>query len=448
MKNLSTAHSDDVSRRLGSSSEAALEPRPNSIRDTSATDFRVAAAAGWPRNRLILAGIVAAVAVGAILAVRGWMTADVRISSQRIRIAEVTRGDFVRDIAVQGTVVAANSPTIYAPADGAITFSSRAGDRVTKEQILGVLDSPSLVNQHARELSALDSLNSDLERTAIENRRRALKNLEATDQAAVQVHAAEREFKRAESAMGKGVMAERDVAKAHDEVESARLAYTHAAADAKLDTDSMRFELKTKKLERDRQQLLVANLARQVDALTIRSPVDGMIGSLAVNQKTTVSQNTALLTVVDLSGLEVGFKVPESYATDIGLDMNAEIVYGGKVYAGRVTSISPEVKDGEVGGRVRFLDAVPVGMRQNQRVSVKIVIDSRKDALKVQRGAFADLGGTIYVVDGDVAKRRTAKLGAISVGEVELLSGVAAGDRIIISDLSDFADAPEVQLGD
>jgi HlyD family secretion protein len=66
--------------------------------------------------------------------------------------------------------------------------------------------------------------------------------------------------------------------------------------------------------------------------------------------------------------------------------------------------------------------------------------------LKVERGAFVDSGGAVYVLDGDIARRRTARLGAISVAEVEILSGLAAGDHIIISSLSDFNDAPEVRV--
>ena len=421
-------------------------PGPRSIRDTSATDVSIEPSSRWTRKRIILIAAAVVVLLAAVVTIRAWLTTGVGVSRERVRIAEVTRGPFIRDVAAQGTVIAADSPTLYAQAAGTVTFIARAGDRVKKGQVLGTLDSPTLVNEHQQEKAALDGLNVALDRQEIEDRRQALKDREGTDEAAVQIHAADREFKRAEAAHKEGIIPERDYAKAKDDVDSARLAYEHAAADAKLDNDSMQFELKTKKLERDKQQLLVDNLARRVEALTIRSPVDGMVGSLAVAQKTTVAESAALLTVVNLSALEVEFRVPESYASDLGLDMTAQISYGGKDYAGRVTSISPEVKDSEVTGRVRFADNVPTGLRQNQRVSVRIIMDSRSDVLKVERGAFVDSGGTVYVLDGDIARRRTARLGAISVAEVEILSGLAAGDHIIVSSLSDFNDAPEVRV--
>ena len=423
-----------------------VAPIARAIRDTSATDVTVPPA-GPDRRRIVISAAAVAVAIAGILAVRAWVGTGVGIPRERVRISEVTRGTFVRDVAAEGTVVAANSPTLYAVASGTITFTSRAGERVVKGQALGSLDSPSLVNEYQREQATLDSLDVEMGRQEIENRRQELKNGEDIDQAGVQIQAAQREFKRAESARKDGVIPERDFAKARDDVQSAQLAFEHAKANAKLETDSMRFELRNKRLERERQKLVVANLARRVGELTVRSPVDGMVGSLAVNQKTSVSENAALLTVIDLSALEIEFRVPESYATEIAPDMGAQIAYGGKTYSGRVTTISPEVKDSEVSGRLKFADAAPAGLRQNQRVNVRIVMDSRKDVVKVERGAFVDSGGTVYVVEGPMARRRTARLGAMSVGEVEILSGVAPGDQLVISSLSDFNDAPEVRLG-
>jgi HlyD family secretion protein len=423
-----------------------VQPASRSIRDTSATD--VAIESSQPKRRRIIIGAAAAVlGITGVVAVRAWMTTGVGIPRDRVRIAEVTRGMFIRDVAAEGTVVAAGSPTLYAIANGTITFTARAGNRVVKGQTLGSLDSPSLVNEYQREQATLDSLNVALGRQDIEDRRQDLKNREDTDQASVQLQAADREFKRATSAREVGVIPERDFAKARDDLQSARLAFDHAKANARLETDSMKFELHTKRLERDRQKLVVENLAQQVAKLTIRSPVDGMVGSLAVNDKTSVAENAALLTVVDLSALEIEFRVPESYSTEIAPDMTAEIAYGGKLYPGRVTTVSPEVKDNEVSGRLKFADNAPAGLRQNQRVNVRIIMESRKNVVKVERGGFVDSGGTIYVVEGAIAHRRTARLGAMSVSEVEILSGASPGEQLVISSLSDFNDAPEVRLG-
>ncbi|MGB5104236.1 MAG: hypothetical protein WBO04_13100 [Steroidobacteraceae bacterium] len=94
-----------------------------------------------------------------------------------------------------------------------------------------------------------------------------------------------------------------------------------------------------------------------------------------------------------MSVFEVELAVPESCADDLAIEMPAEITYGTSRYAGVVTSISPEVLNGQVVGRVRFAEQAPADLRQNQRVSVRIVLEEKADVLVVDRGAFVESGG-------------------------------------------------------
>jgi HlyD family secretion protein len=203
-------------------------------------------------------------------------------------------------------------------------------------------------------------------------------------------------------------------------------------------------------LERDRQRLVVQDLERRVGELNLKSPVDGIVGTLSVAERASVAQNAALITVVDLTAFEIEFQVPESYADDLGLGMEAEVSSGMKKYAAKVSAVSPEVRSGQVTGRLRFSGEVPQGLRQNQRLSTRIVLESRADVLKVQRGAFLDTGGgrVAYVVQDDVAVRRPIRTGATSVSEVEILEGLQPGDRIIISNLGEFERVETVRLAD
>jgi len=154
--------------------------------------------------------------------------------------------------------------------------------------------------------------------------------------------------------------------------------------------------------------------------------------------------------VVDLTAFEIEFQVPESYADDLGLGMEAEVTSGTKKYAAKVSAVSPEVRSGQVTGRLRFSGEVPQGLRQNQRLSTRIVLESRDDVLKVQRGAFLDTGGgrVAYVVQDDVAVKRAIRTGAVSVSEVEIVEGLQPGDRIIISNLGEFERVETVRLAD
>jgi HlyD family secretion protein len=421
------------------------------IRDTSAQDVALDPAPRARKRRVLLIGLGSAgfiVLIVLVTLIRAWASTTLVVPRERVRIATVTRGAFVRDVAAQGTVVVADSPTLFSSGVGTVTFLVKAGDAVKEGQVLATVDSPSLRNEYAREQAALEGLVVALDRASIDARRQMLEEKEATDLANTRIRASQRELERQQSAWDQGVIPKRDLDRAQDERDDARVSYDHAIANAKLQQESLNFELKTKRLEINRQKLAVQELQRRVDALTVKSPVKGMVGSLAVNQKAAVAENAALITVVDLSALEVEFRVAETYAGDLTPDMKADIDYGGHKYPGLVTSISPEVQNSEVKGRLRFADKLPPGVRQNQRVSVRIVLDQRPDTLKVERGAFADAGSYAYVVEGDTARKRDIALGAMSMGEVEIVSGLKEGESIVVSGVEDFSGVPEARLTD
>ena len=399
------------------------------------------------RRRLImLAGAGMVLLLTSVWLVSSWLSTTITVPRARVRIAEVTRGHFVSDVAAQGTAVAAVSPMLYASAAGTVSLRVKAGDAVTQNQVLATLDSPLLLNEYARERATLDSLDVALQRQAVEMRRQRLQDQQTTDLANVALKAAEREFTRMDEAFANGAIPMRDVDRAKDALDEAKLKYEHALQNARMQSDSLDSDLKTRQLERERQKLVVDGLQRRVNDLPIRSPVNGMVGSVSINDRSVVSESAALLTVVDLSVLDVEFRVPESYADSIAIGMSAKIAFDGKMYQANVASISPEVKDNEVRGRARFVAKAPPSLRQNQRLNLAIILDSRDGVLKVERGGFANAGDSAYVVKDDLATRRRVLIGASSASEVEILAGLTVGDQIIVSDTTEFKNAPVVRL--
>jgi HlyD family secretion protein len=420
-----------------------------SIRGTDAQDVSVAARPDRTRQKLIGAalGALALVLVFGLL-IRGWSATEHTVSRERLRIATVTEGPFVRDVSAQGTVVAAVSPTLFAVAPGNISYLVHAGDTVQTGQVLATLASPTLESEYQRENATLESLDTALQRQAIEVRRQKLATKEAADLANVQIRAAEREYQRAKWAFGEGAIPERDLKAAEDQRESAQLAYDHAMETAGLERESLDLDLRTRRLERERQGFVVQNLKRRVDELAVRSPVDGMVGNLAAAEKASVAENAPLLTVVDLSAFEVEFQVADVYARDIKPGMEAEISLDGQDYKGLVTGISPEVRSGQVTGRVKFAGEQPPGLRQSQRGSVRIVIEQRAKAVKFERSADIASGTkAVYVVDGSQAVLTPVELGAASVGEIEVVKGLVPGQQVVIGGTSDLNEVPEFHIG-
>lgn len=424
--------------------------RDVSMRGTQQQDRAVAEPHARRGALLRRYGIPAAIALVVLLAAvwsaRSWLSSERMIPRERLRVAAVERGAFVRDVAATGLVVAAVSPTLFAEAPGTIIYKVRAGDIVEAGDVLGVVESAALTNEYEREQANLAGAEAALDRQTIEVRRQILKSGQDSDLAKVQITAAEREFKRAEEAWGIHVIPERDFLRARDDLDTAKLNYAHAIETANLEKDSLHLELRSQRAQRDAQALLVTRLRERVEALTLKSPVAGIVATLTQVERAQVPENAPLVTVVDLSALEIEFQVAESYANEIRAGMNAEVVMDGRRLTGTVAGISPDVRNSQVTGRVRFADQ-PQGLRQNQRASVRIVLDERADVLKVARSPFNDSDTRfVYVVREDEAVRVPVEFGAAAVGEIEIRNGLAPGDSVVLSDMRDYRDAPSVHI--
>ncbi|MGH8126297.1 MAG: efflux RND transporter periplasmic adaptor subunit, partial [Rhodanobacteraceae bacterium] len=356
-----------------------------SIRDTSATDRLIEKHIS--RKKLaIFAGVGVAVIILLIWLVPGALrlfSAGASVSSSRLQIATVVRGPFVRDIAADGRVVAAVSPTLYARADGAVTLNVHAGDQVRKGQVLAVIASPELTNKLAQEQNNADGMQVAYQQAKVNANQQRAKLQGAYENAKIDEQSARRDLTRYQEAFKQGAVSQLDVDRHKDTLEKAQIQLRHAKANLGMDDSSLALEVQAKKLAYQRQNLLVAGLQQQVDDLNVRSPVNGQVGQLFIAQTATVPKDAKLLTVVDLSALEVQVNVPESFARDLASGMPAVISGNGNDWKGAVSAISPEVVNGEVVARVRFEGSKPKQLRQNQRLSVRIVLDQRKNVLTV-----------------------------------------------------------------
>jgi HlyD family secretion protein len=421
------------------------------IENISVMDKPVEKPKGLSRGVWIAAGaafvLLVALAV-ALPTIRRWARADRSISASQVRIGEVRRGELIRDTSADGRVVAALHPTLFTPSAGIVALTVKAGDSVRKGQLLARVDSPELKSRLVQERSTLGSLKSALDRQKIDARQDAIKNAHAIDLLEVRLQAARRLGERAQTAWDEGILNKNDYEKAKDDVKIAELELKNARETSRLAIETADFDIRSRQLALERQASLSEELQRQVEGLAIAAPFDGVVASLAVQDRDAVAANQAIATVVNLSQFEVEITLPENYAAEVAPGTAAQILYEGKEYPGHVTAMSPEIRDSQGHGTVAFEGAAPAGLRQSQRVSVRMVFESKPNVLKVPRGPFLESGGgrQIYVVENGIAVKREIAVGAVSVSEVEIVKGLSQGDKVILSDTSELAGAKTVLL--
>ena len=421
------------------------------IQGTHAMDKPVEQPKGLSRPQLILiaAGGVLLLAVAfSIPAILRWSRADLAVDATRLNFGVVKRGDLDRDVSGQGRVVAALHPTLFTPVAGIVTLGVKAGTEVKKGQLLARVESPELMSRRVQERSTLAALQSDLGRQEIAARQAAQRAKQTADVLGMRLAAAERAMTRAEELSQQGLINRVDFERAKDELELARLEAASATQTAQFERESLTFEVQNRRLQVARQESVVLETERQVKQLEMTAPFDGMVATVNVQDRDAVAANAPVMTVVNLSQFEVEFDVAENYASDLLPGTAAEIQYEGRPYPGKVTAVSPEIRDSQVRGTVVFDGDTPAGLRQSQRVSVRLLLERKTNVLKVPRGPFVESGGgrTAYVVEDGVATKREIQVGSMSVSEVEIVRGLSEGDQLVVSDTSQFQGARTVLI--
>jgi HlyD family secretion protein len=419
------------------------------IQETNSMDQILQRAPGMPGRLKMLLGAVAALGIALVLlapSVRRWARAEQSVDLSRLRVATAVRGDLERDVSAQGRIVAANHPKLYSPAQGIVSLAVRPGEAVTAGQVLATIESPDLATQLAQERSRLQSMESESARAELSARQQNQGDLQSLKLRRVRLEAARRDLERAEKLRAEGLLNEVEHERSRDAVRVAEVELEQAEEGGGLAREARDFEVQDRRQQVERQRLVVADLERRVGDLTLRAPFDGLVATIDVQDRDAVAPNAPVLTIVDLSEFEVEVQIPETYADEAASGTPAVITYSGRDYPGRLTAVSPEVQAGQVQGTVAFAGGVPPGLRQSQRVSVRLVLEKRSGVVKVPRGPFVESGGgrQVYVLADGLATLRPIRVGATSVSEVEIAEGIEEGEQILLTDVQQFNGAKTV----
>lgn len=413
----------------------------NSPFPTTAGQDRPVAFDGRARRRklLLIAGLgglsIAAVA-WALSAAGQWSTP--RVSAERLTIATAGVAPLVRDVNAEGRVVAGASFTLVAPAAGSVLWQVQAGDTVQAGQVLGRVSSPELEARVAQERSAAASSKADWLRAQADaaSQRGAAQALVAT--AKLELQAAQLLEKRQRTAHEAGASSAMQWEAARDQLSRARIQLEQAESALALKLDALRYELDARRAAYERANSQAEELARQQASLLLKALQPGAIGQRLVGDGAAVARDAALLTLVDLRQLDVQMQVPESLVRELVIGQQGEVMVGGKPVPVKLVSISPEVVNGEVAARLRFEGEQPAELRQNQRLSARVLLERRDAVLGVQRGPFVEQygGRAAWVLGADgVAVKREVQLGAQSIDRIEIKSGLKAGEQVVVGGL-------------
>ena len=354
-------------------------------------------------------------------------------------IETVKRGEMVRDVRGNGTLVPEVTRWVPAPADGRIEkILLKAGVEVDPSTVIAELSNPQL------EQTASDT---DLQVKAAQADQETLKvKLESdtmTQKAAIatinaQYSQAKLQLDADEVLAKQGLVADltlkisrvnvQDLAN-RLKVEQERLAVNSRSTKAQLNAAASRL---------DQLRALATLRRQQVDELKVRAGTGGVLQQVLVTEGQQVTPGFNMARVADPASLKAVLRVAETQISGVRIGQPVIVDTRNGLIQGTVSRIDPAAREGTFEIDASLIGPLPPSARPDLSVDGTIELERLKDVLKVGRPAFGQAQQTIgmFVLspDGSEAERRSVKLGRNSVSQIEILEGLKEGDQVIISD--------------
>ncbi|MDF7774494.1 efflux RND transporter periplasmic adaptor subunit [Sphingomonas sp. AOB5] len=373
------------------------------------------------------------------------------VDARRMIVSEVRQGNFDDFIPLRARVTPLLTVYIDAVEGGRVeTMLVEDGATVEKGQPIAVLSNAELqLSTLARQTEVEQQINNMRSQELLLAQTR-LANERAILEAELAVQRSRRQYEREKPLAQRGFVSGKQFADTEDEYayQRRRLAALQRgqASDERLQGSQYSQQQQAAKSMRSGLTIARANL----DALQLRAPVAGKLSgfSVQVGQSLQRGQRVGQIDSPGRNKLIAG--VDEFYLGRVRVGQQAQVEFGGKNYAVKVTKIYPQVQNGQFEVDLQFVGEEPTNLQRGQTLQAKLTLGDPAPARLIPNGAFYnETGGAwVFVVspDGRSAVKRQVRLGRRNTDFIEVLDGLDPGERVITSPYTGFADKDRLDL--
>jgi HlyD family secretion protein len=374
----------------------------------------------------------------------------------------VHRGPMVRQVNGLGTLVPVDTMLITATTDGRIErILIRPGTPVRADSLVMVMTSPELETKLLSAQYTLKAAQADYDNLKVTLQKGLLdmqsKGAEVGADYQNAKLQADRDAKLAKDGLVSDIDAKISATKAEQLGEQAQIEKKRLEINSQADVA----QLAAAKVKVDQLQGEYDLTKSQVDQLKVRAGFDGTLEALPapltqVEEGQKVLAGSPLGKVAQQTHLKAELKIPETQAKDVTIGLPAEIdtrLSGGTsngLIEGRVSRIDPSILNGTVTVDVALIGALPNGARPDLSVDGTIQLERLPDVLYVGRPAYGQENSTVQLFklepDGKYANKVKVTFGRSSVNTIEVKEGLKVGDRVILSDMSNYDNTDRIKL--
>ena len=373
------------------------------------------------------------------------------VEGSTLWIDTVARGEMLREVHGPGTLVPEQIRWIAAVTAGRVERKYvEPGEKVSASTVLVELSNPDV------ELQALEAQRQLTEAEAtLVNLRASLETQRLNQQGVIasvrsEYLDAKRAVDVADGLAAKQLIAPTDLQRTKDKREELEARFAIEQERLRVHTDAMASQLDVQRSQIARLREILAFRRQQVTSMRVTAGANGVLQELPLEVGQWAMSGTTLAKVVEPGRLKAVLNVPETQAKDVAIGQRASIDTRNGIIQGRVTRIDPAARNGTVSIDVALDGALPPGARPDLTVDGTVEIERLPNALFVGRPAFAQANTSVEVFrlepDGRAAARVRVQFGRGSVNAIEIIDGLKEGDRVILSDLSQYDDNPRLKL--
>jgi HlyD family secretion protein len=402
---------------------------------------------------MIGAGVAGALVLAVLtaLAVSGSSVRTLRVPVTNLTIEPVTQGVFHDFTPLQGKVTPKDTLYLDALQGGQVQeVLVQAGDRVVKGQPLIRFANHDVeldvLNREATtyySLTLAQQFQTQLEANHANNERQ----LEQIDYDIARLR---RALDRRKEFEGQGVFPQEQLDQIKDELDHNLKQRPVQAANNRNQEQLRKMQTPVLNEEIARLQESLKQIRARLDDLTVKAPATGRITVLDLKIGQSAKQGDRLAELVPDTGFKVSADVDEYYLRRVRTGQVAMADFNGKDVRLKATRVYPQVKDGVFSVDLAFDGPQPEGLTTGAAVQGRLSLGGDQPALVLPAGAFLERSGGDYVFvvspDGHRADRRRIKLGRRNSEQVEVLSGLKAGDRVITSDYEGYEKLDRIQF--
>ena len=407
-----------------------------------------------PRKRgkaILLACGGALLVAGAAFAAWQQIPRGLRVERADLEIAAAARGVFRDELVVRASAAPLDSVILDSVESGRIEeVFVRDGELVKKGQLLFRIANPQrnleLLARQAEQAQQLYNL-SNLKLAQESDRSTRQRRL---DELAYQLAQAQKRHARNERLAQQGYISAVALEESTDaldkETRAIALEKRSAAADAGVRAPALA------QLEQ-----AIAGLGtglqlvrRTVDALVVRAPVAGRLTDFRMQVGESIATGKNVGRIDDPSHFKLSARIDEFYLNRVASGRTGSVEHDGRRYGVSIASVYPQIKDGRFLAELLFTGAQPAGLRPGQSLDTHVTLGEPARALLLPAGAFmSDSGGAwVFVLtpDGRQAVRREIRTGRRSLNQVEVLAGLQAGERVVVSSYTAFGNSTTLSI--